>query len=77
MIEKVDRVRSVRDPSRMPARTPMINAPGTMTNITKTHQFGRVSKAGRDDLADVFFKARGIAPFALQDAAEFRGILRV
>ena len=35
-METVDRVLSVRDPSRMPASTPRISAPGTMTSITQS-----------------------------------------
>ena len=39
VIAKVDSVRSVRDPSRMPATTPTINALGTITSITQNMSF--------------------------------------
>ena len=34
-IEATERLRSSTDPSRIPASTPMISAPGTMTTITQ------------------------------------------
>jgi len=33
-MDTVDRLRSVRDPSRIPASTPMTSAPGIITHIT-------------------------------------------
>ena len=38
-MEKVESVRSVRDPSRMPARTPTISAMGIMTTMTQNMSF--------------------------------------
>ncbi len=35
VMEKVDRVRSVFDPSRIPASTPIISADGTISTITQ------------------------------------------
>ena len=44
VIAKVDRVRSVADPSFMPARIPRINAEGTISNITQN-----ISRPVRDN----------------------------
>src|SRR6185312_3537500 len=50
-IARIESVRSVLDPSLMPARTPMMSAPGTMTIITQNIRMPVDSSAGNSLLA--------------------------
>ena len=47
LIDRMDRLRSVRVPSRMPAKTPMISALGTITAITQNIRIPVAPKAGK------------------------------
>ena len=69
-IEATDSVRSVREPSRMPARMPISSAIGTIVTITQNIRMPVAPSAGNSFADDRGLELGRAAEIALQDAAK-------